>query len=191
MGVRRQRRGRDEGQARRALRIDARRLLRWRAAKRSFQTTISDPALENAHCELKDETCFDGIAAVLLRFGPLERDAELIFGPPRHPASPVSMPISETQFEAIWHVARVRDLDAGPTIGEIDNGAGDRRAGCKDFGVLQEPGAPDGSTLVHGFGLSVGSALVEVRHACDRFNFDQSHRSPSVTSGQIDATGKR
>jgi hypothetical protein len=85
-----------------------------------------------------------------LRSSALERDAELIFSPPRHSASPVCMPMSETQIETIWHVARIRDLDTGPTIGEVDNGAGDRRAGCEDFGVLQEPGAPDGSALVHG-----------------------------------------
>ena len=80
----------------------------------------------------------------------LERDPKLIFGPPCNPASPESMPISETQFEPIRHVARVREPDAGPTIGEVDNGARDRRAAREDLGVLQEPGAPDGSALVHG-----------------------------------------
>jgi hypothetical protein len=88
--------------------------------------------------------------AVALRSAPLEGDAELIFSPPRHPASPVCMPVSETQFETIRHVARVNELDARPTIGEVDNGARDRRPVCEDFGVFQKPGAPDGSALVHG-----------------------------------------
>jgi hypothetical protein len=60
------------------------------------------------------------------------------------------MPISETQFETVRNVARVREPDGGSPIGEVDNGAGDRLAGCEDFGVLQESGAPDGSALVHG-----------------------------------------
>jgi hypothetical protein len=85
-----------------------------------------------------------------LGFIPLERDAELILGPPRYPASPVCMPISETQFETIRNAERVGELYAGPTIGEVDDGAGDRRAVCENFGVLQKSGAPDGSALVHG-----------------------------------------
>jgi len=85
-----------------------------------------------------------------LRFIPVKRDAELIFGPPGHPASPVCVPTSETQFETIRNVARVRELYAGSTIGEVDNSAGDRRAVCEDFGVFQKSGAPDGSALVHG-----------------------------------------
>jgi hypothetical protein len=72
-----------------------------------------------------------------LTLTPLERDAELIFGSPRHAASPVRMPISETQFETIRHVARIREPDAGPTIGEVDDGAGDRRAVREDLGVFQ------------------------------------------------------
>jgi hypothetical protein len=81
---------------------------------------------------------------------PVEGDAELIFSPPRYAASPVCMPISETQFETIRHIARVRKLNAGPTIGEVNNGARNRRAVCEDFGVLHEPGATDGSALMHG-----------------------------------------
>jgi hypothetical protein len=81
---------------------------------------------------------------------PVEGDAELVIGPPRHSASAVCMPISETQFETIRDVARVHEFDAGPTISEVDNGARDRRAVREDFGALQNPGAPNASALMHG-----------------------------------------
>jgi hypothetical protein len=117
---------------------------------------------------------------------PVEGDAELIFGPPRHSASPVCMPISETQFETIWNVVRVHELDAGATIREVDNGARNRRAICEDFGVLQKPGAPDGSALVHGlicWWVGVRSDARSIVHSVNK--------GQSVTSAQIDAIEKR
>jgi hypothetical protein len=121
---------------------------------------------------------------------PVEGDAELIFSPPHHAASPVCMPISETQFETIRHIARVHELNAGPTIGEVDNGARDCRAVRKDFGVLQEPGSTDGSALMHGLACRWEARQSRARHARSIDGFNSLYKS-KVNGAQIDATGKR
>jgi hypothetical protein len=81
---------------------------------------------------------------------PLERNAEVIVGSPRYPASPAGMPVPEAQFKTVRHVGRILKADACSTVGEVNDGARERRPVHEDFGVLREPGAPDGSAVVHG-----------------------------------------
>lgn len=90
----------------------------------------------------------DSIVRVETHSYSLERNAESIVVPPRDPASPTRVPVSECQFETIRHVVRIRHADACPAIGEVNDGAGDG-AVRKDLNVFQKAGAPDGSAVVH------------------------------------------
>ncbi len=68
---------------------------------------------------------------------------------PGHPASAASVSASERQLEMIRYVVGICERDAGPTIGEVEDGAWDRGVVRQNPDFFQDSRPPNVSAVVH------------------------------------------